>query len=131
MATKIEIEGYSHIAICVRDLDAARTFYGETLGLAELPRPDFGFPGAWYRVGALQLHLMSRADADPGDGLLRPHIALHVPTDRFHPTLDALRAAGVPVALDAMQRADDGCWQAFVTDPDGNLVELTDMGPLA
>ena len=28
------------------------------LGLREIPRPPFGFPGAWYQVGAGQLHLI-------------------------------------------------------------------------
>jgi catechol 2,3-dioxygenase-like lactoylglutathione lyase family enzyme len=54
------VAGYSHVAICVSDVETSRSFYTETLGLPEAPRPDFGFPGIWYQVGLLQLHLMER-----------------------------------------------------------------------
>ena len=27
------------------------------------------------------------------------------------------------------QRDNDGIWAAFCKDPDGNIIELTDMGP--
>jgi catechol 2,3-dioxygenase-like lactoylglutathione lyase family enzyme len=48
-----------HVSVCVSDLDRAKRFYGEVLGLPELLRPDLGFPGAWYRVGTNQeLHLI-------------------------------------------------------------------------
>ncbi len=38
--------------------DEARRFYGELLGLEEIERPDFGFPGAWYQAGPIQVHLI-------------------------------------------------------------------------
>lgn len=31
--------GLHHLAACVHDLEKAKTFYGELLGLKELPRP--------------------------------------------------------------------------------------------
>src|SRR5262249_60317416 len=78
--------GYSHVAISVTDLDAARDFYCDVLGFEVLPRPDFGFPGLWLRVGSLQLHLAvadERVSAGPGF----PHFALFLPTDQFHPPI--------------------------------------------
>ena len=38
---------------------AARTFYGEVLGLTELPKPEAlrGRGGLWFQAGPVQLHL--------------------------------------------------------------------------
>jgi catechol 2,3-dioxygenase-like lactoylglutathione lyase family enzyme len=125
------VSGYSHVAISVTDLDEARRFYCEVLGFEALPRPDFGFPGLWLRVGALQLHL---AVADepvlPGPGF--PHFALYVPTDEFDATIAAVRGAGVKMLGEPSSRVDFGTpvHAAFITDPSGNVIELTDVGPL-
>lgn len=52
------VVSYRHAGITVRDLARARRFYSDLLGLKEIPRPDLGFPGIWYGIGACQLHLM-------------------------------------------------------------------------
>ena len=49
--------GIHHVNILFDNIDAARAFYGETLGFDEIERPDFGFPGLWFQMGAQQLHL--------------------------------------------------------------------------
>lgn len=126
----VTIAGYSHVAISVTDLAAARRFYCDLLGFEELPRPDFGFPGLWLRVGDLQLHLGVVDEMKPSAGF--PHFALYVPTDEFDPTVAALRDAGVTFFGEPSSRDDFGTtvWQAFVTDPSGNVIELTNAGPL-
>ena len=43
-----------HVALHVEDVDASCRFYGEALMLESLPRPDFDFPGAWFRLGKTQ-----------------------------------------------------------------------------
>ena len=78
------------MAISVGDLDAARHFYCDLLGFEELPRPDFGIDGAWLRVGDLQLHLIVLDEPREGSA----HFALHVPTEAFAGTIEALKAAG-------------------------------------
>jgi extradiol dioxygenase family protein len=62
-----------------------------------------------------------------------PHFALHVPTDEWDETMAALHAAGVAFLSEPSTREDFGrpVRAAFVTDPAGNVVELTDVGPLA
>ena len=132
MALSDAISGYSHVNILVTDLDAAHDFYIEKLGLSVLPRPDFGgFAGAWYQIGSLQLHLSVVQEMPDLKGGF-PHIAFHIPADRFDKTVDALKSQGVPFGMDTMQREDFGVpvRAAFCTDPDGNVVELTDVGPL-
>jgi catechol 2,3-dioxygenase-like lactoylglutathione lyase family enzyme len=129
--TLIKVSGYSHVAIAVDDLAAARAFYCGVFGFEELPRPDFGFPGMWLGVGDLQLHFIETDELPtPGKGL--PHFALYVPTEHFAETMEALRAAGAPFLGEPSSRVDFGTttvWAAFVTDPAGNVIELTDVGP--
>lgn len=125
------IAGYSHVAVSVTDVEEASRFYCDVLGFEELPRPDFGFPGAWLRVGSLQLHLGQVDAMKPGAGF--PHFALHVPTEEFQATVDGLRAAGVTFLGEPSSRVDFGTttvWAAFITDPAGNVIELTDVGPI-
>lgn len=126
------IADYSHINILVTDLEAAHDFYIEKLGFSVLPRPDFGgFAGAWYRVGNLQLHLSVVAEMPDLKGGF-PHIAFYVPTERFDATVESLKGVGVPFLGDTMQREDFGVpvKATFCKDPDGNVIELTDVGPL-
>jgi catechol 2,3-dioxygenase-like lactoylglutathione lyase family enzyme len=128
-----DIRGYSHANIVVTDIDAAHDFYIEKLGFEVLPRPDFGgFEGAWYRVGDLQLHLSVVKEMPDLKGGF-PHLAVYVPRESFDATVEALKARGVPFVMDTMQREDFGVpvKAAFCTDPDGNVVELTDVGPLS
>ena len=126
------ISGYSHIAIVCTDLDAAKSFYCELLGFDELPRPDFGVPGMWLRVGNLQLHFLeSETMPIPGPGF--PHFALHIENDRWDETIALLKRNAVPFLSEPSERSDFGApvRAAFVLDPSGNVIELTDVGPLA
>ncbi len=127
---QVTIAGYSHVAVSVDDIESARAFYGGVLGFEELPRPDFGFPGMWMRVGQLQLHFIEVDDVSPpGKGL--PHFALHVPTESFHETVESLRSAEVSFLSQPSARLDFGreVWAAFLTDPSGNVIEITNVGP--
>ena len=115
-----------HAAVCVTDIARSKRFYAEVLGLREVPRPDFGFPGAWYEFGdGSQLHLIvhdtplalrGTTAIDTRDG----HLALRV--DSYEATLAHLKRQGV----DHIAQWDNKTpWaQIYVTDPDGNIVEL-------
>lgn len=126
------ISGFSHLAIVVTDLDAARTFYCGLLGFTELPRPDLGIAGMWLRVGDLQLHFIE-SDTMPIPGPGFPHFALHIPSDRWDEVIDELRSSGAPFLGEPTTRSDFGVEvrAAFLRDPSGNTVELTDVGPVA
>jgi len=129
-AGPIAVKGFSHVAISVTDLGAAREFYCGILGFEELPRPDLGVPGMWLGVGDLQLHFIETDEMPvPGKGF--PHYGLHVPTDTFDATIETLRAAGVPFLGQPSSRVDFGrtVLAAFVRDPAGNFIELTNVGP--
>jgi extradiol dioxygenase family protein len=123
------IVGYSHVAIGVGDLDEARAFYCGLLGLAELPRPEFGVPGLWLRAGGSMLHIVaisgSRSANTPAW-----HIALQVPTESFDEVILTMRAAGVAFRAEPNVRVDYGITvrAATVIDPWNNFIELTDLG---
>ena len=127
----VTVTGYSHIGVGTTNVEASRRFYCDLFGFEELPRPDFGFDGMWLRVGSLQLHFIA-ADELPAPGPGFAHFALHVPTDRFMETIESLREAGVEFFIEPRSRVDFGTtvWAAFVKDPSGNVVELTDVGPI-
>lgn len=119
------IETLHHVSVPVTDLDRAKRFYGEVLGLAELERPPFDFPGAWYALGDRQLHLIvhtsprslrGTTEIDSRDG----HFALRVRD--YDETLAHLQAHGVTVKDSPLNPTP---WaQLYVTDPDGNVIEL-------
>jgi len=120
----------SHVSITVTDITKARDFYTGLLGLEEIPRPAFDFPGIWYSLGGdLQLHIILN------DQLVRPaveretivarypHFALW--TDDADATAGKIGELGLP-CRDVVS-GPTGLRQIFVKDPDGNMVEF--LGP--
>jgi catechol 2,3-dioxygenase-like lactoylglutathione lyase family enzyme len=100
---------------------AAREFYGDLLGLTEIPKPESlrGRGGVWFALGAHQLHV----GIDPGFApARRAHPALRV-TDQpeLDRLADRLAAAGVPVSWD---QAIPGVRRFYAADPWGNRLEL-------
>ena len=59
----IDFKTIHHISLSVTDLEQSGHFYGAILGLEEINRPDFDFPGAWYKIGDQQLHLIVYQDS--------------------------------------------------------------------
>ena len=60
----MEIGFLHHVTLTVTDLDRSKEFYRDILGLKEIARPAFPFPGAWFEVGDAQhLHLIVHDDA--------------------------------------------------------------------
>lgn len=121
----IGIEDLHYVSLAVAELERAKRFYGEVLGLEEIERPAFPFPGAWYRIGGRQLHLIVRGGARTLRGTREPdsrdgHVALRVRS--YRAALERLRAQGVPLVEKPVNATP---WpQIFLTDPDGNVIEL-------
>ncbi|HEX4540174.1 MAG TPA: VOC family protein [Acidimicrobiales bacterium] len=112
--------GVHHVSIKVADTREAIRFYCDVLGLsARSDRPDLGFGGAWLDAGGQQVHLVEgELPQDQGQ-----HFALQV--DDLGAAIDELRSRGVSVS-DPIPIAS--AQQAFVNDPDGNLIELHQPG---
>ncbi|ALG89288.1 MULTISPECIES: VOC family protein [Actibacterium] len=97
---------------------AARSFYGELLGLAERAKPPVlaARGGAWFEAGPVRLHLGVEADFRPAT---KAHPALVV--DGLRALAARLGEAGFPVVWD-----DDlpGFRRFYTADPFGNRIEM-------
>ena len=113
------ITGTDFITIGTRDFDAARTFYGEVLGLTE--SKQWGeLPAIEFETGNLTIAVM-QSDAFGLEFSPNNHpIELHV--DDFEAAKSELSSRGVAFKGDTL---DSGvCWQAFFEDPDGNALAI-------
>jgi len=118
------VESIHHVGIAVADLVRSRQFYTTVLCLEEIPRPDFDFDGAWFRVGDQHIHLIvqRRTELSRDDGLRTrgDHIALRVRS--YRSTLEHLRSLGVPFEGRPHNKTP---WpQIYLADPDGHTIEL-------
>lgn len=128
--TPIRVRYIDHVTLVVKDLERSRRFYVDLLGMEEVARPGFRFPGLWFQAGPSQVHLIGEhAESGPG-GVRAAEGASISRTNHFaFEVADALAAAaflqerGVPPAAGPKQRPD-GPTQVYVQDPDGHLVEL-------
>jgi glyoxylase I family protein len=123
------VVGYHHVALPIRDVERAARFYGDVLGLTRVERPGFGIAGAWFEVGGAQLHLLVVDGTSPPNGRM-PHVALSVPRERLEALTSALADSEGTELSPLHSRTDGGTevWSAMYADPDGNVVELTDLG---
>lgn len=115
----IRVERLDHVTVHVTDVERAKRFYAEVLGLKEVPRPPtFTFPGAWYDAGSIFVHLVHRPQADPESAR---HFALWL--SDVHAAAKYFETQhGAPVKWDKTKIP--GVDRFFIRDPDGNLIEL-------
>jgi catechol 2,3-dioxygenase-like lactoylglutathione lyase family enzyme len=100
--------------------EQARSFYGEVLGLSELPKP---IPlrsrgGVWFALDGTQLHIGIEEGFSPAR---KAHPAIRFTEPELRAVAQRLAASGAPV------RWDDelpGVHRAFTEDPWGNRLEL-------
>lgn len=114
------IVGLDHVQIAMpRGEEAlARQFYGEFLGLAEIPKPEnlARRGGVWFALGDRQLHL---GVEEPFHPARKAHPAFRV--EDLDSLRDRIRAAG-------HQPVDDeplpGYRRFYLADPFGNRLEF-------
>ena len=116
------ITGLNHANISTAKLQQTIDFFVGVIGLKVGPRPDFTFAGAWLYAGAQPvLHLVERdAPRDPAGAI--DHISFTVADlDAATQRLDKLGIAyRVSITPSGFGR------QAFLTDPNGIKIELTE-----
>ena len=68
------IQSLHHLSFRVPDVDAAKAFYCDLLGFAEIERPNLGLPGAWLRGHGVEVHLLGvpREAGEAAGGELNP-----------------------------------------------------------
>ena len=119
----MRIIGLDHVQVAIPagGEERARAFYGEALGLEELPKPDVLAVrgGLWFACGAQQLHLGVERDFRPAR---KAHPALLV--EGLAELTRRLRDSGWDV-----RPGEDlpGLRRCFVDDPFGNRVELLEQ----
>jgi catechol 2,3-dioxygenase-like lactoylglutathione lyase family enzyme len=126
---------FHHTQLTVSDLDRSRAFYRDVLGLKELVRPKFPFPGAWFQLAnGQELHIVTVPEAPPRGlaamQIYEVHIALRVHSFRW--ALDHLRSHGYsedvaddhPLKMVVKTHPPTGYPQVYFLDPDWYLFEF-------
>lgn len=127
-----------HVSVVVTDLDRSIAFYRDVFGLRQLERPPFSSIGAWFACGGQQIHLIVNPDGtlrrsstiDTADG----HFAFR--TDDFEGCIRGLIARGFredapegdPLRLYLRLDGPAGFPQAYLLDPDRNVIEVNGVG---
>lgn len=99
---------------------AARHFFGDLLGLQELPKPAplRARGGCWFALGDRQLHIGVDPDFAPAG---KAHVALRVGAAELDDLAARLAAADFPVTWDTALPAERRFYSA---DPWGNRIEF-------
>lgn len=109
-----------HVNITVpRALEAeVLHFYRAILGLREIPKPEpqRARGGAWFQVGAAQVHISLEDHESPRS---RRHVCFLV--SDLQRARDAAVAAGLPIEEESVA---EGLSRFFIRDPAGNRLEI-------
>jgi glyoxylase I family protein len=129
----IEINTIHHVSLPVTDVERAKRFYREIIGLRELERPPFDFPGAWFQLGDDQLHLIVHDGSTlrGAKGLDSRDVHFAVRVSSFRAALKSLEAKGYREDADddlskmkVSPHAVAGFPQIYILDPDRNVIEI-------
>jgi catechol 2,3-dioxygenase-like lactoylglutathione lyase family enzyme len=118
------ITGVSHACFVVNDLDHSIEFYAEKLGLPvafEFKNDEGDVTGVYLHAGARSFIELFEGEPEqtPRTASFK-HICLEV--DDMDATVAELEDRGVEVRNKKL--GEDGAWQAWLKDPDGNDIEL-------
>ena len=119
----IRASGVSELVLEVADLVAAERFYADVLGFPVVERWTER-QAVWVMVGRqTRIGLWTpQVGIAGGRGGAHVHYAMHVEEADFQLTVERLTAHGLPVHV---QHFGEGYGDAaYVTDPDGNVVEF-------
>ena len=130
MPNPIKVQSLDHVTLVVKDLDRSRQFYVDGLGMREVPRPAFSFPGSWFQAGPTLIHLIGEhlGGSPAGNPLAEEFRTTR--SNHFAFLVDDVEAAyaraqelGMKIVSPPKARPD-GFVQVFLIDPDGFVVEL-------
>ena len=117
MPAHLQLSQLDHCSVIITDVDRSRRFYRDVLGLKEVNKPrTFDFVVLWFQLGDQQVHLLLKEKADS-----------------ISPRHFALRVRDVAAARTYFHERDvpiqettpiPGADRFFITDPDGNRIEI-------
>ena len=122
MTAPLPVSGVSELVLEVADLEAAERFYSEVLGLPVVERwPER--EAVWVMAGGrTRIGLWKPQRGLFGSrGGAHVHFALHIRDSDYDSAVERLRSLGQEVRETEFEGAGRA---AYVSDPDGNLVEL-------
>ena len=143
------LAGFSHVGVCVSDLERSLAFYRDTLGFREVRRldvsgdetetllglQDVDLQAVFLELDGITLELLhyvspgvrGAGEPRPMNALGLTHLSLRVPD--LEAALQKLDSAGVRILRTTrVQNPDLGAEAVFVADPDGTRVELVQRG---
>jgi catechol 2,3-dioxygenase len=117
------ITAISELVLEVSDLERARGFYRDVLGLEETFYGEGREDRCWYLIGdTARLGLWTpQVGLAGGRGGAHVHFALHLPRAELEQLLVRLEERGAEVEGPIQLGADRAI---YLTDPDGNVVEF-------
>jgi catechol 2,3-dioxygenase-like lactoylglutathione lyase family enzyme len=120
----IPVTGVNELVLEVVDLAAAERFYAEVLGLPVVERWE-DREAVWVMAGERTRIGLWRPQVGlaGGRGGVHVHYAMHVPLEAFDDAVKRLGDHGQLIEVHEFGGYDDSR-AAYVTDPDGNVVEL-------
>jgi catechol 2,3-dioxygenase-like lactoylglutathione lyase family enzyme len=126
-----------HVGLSVADLDAARDWYTRVLGFTEgysFEVPSAGLRGCFLAGAGFQIELLHRDGSAPTSvqhpaspdaaALSRGYGHIAVTTDDLDGLFARAVAGGAGVVWDIRPSPEPGVRFAWITDADGNLIEL-------
>ena len=112
-----------HVNVTVpRSLEeAAKHFYGDVMGLQEVPKPEASRArgGAWYQLGQMQLHLS--VEEPRGENCTSKRHVCYTVSDLAEAE-QRFRNASIEIVPDDMPTP--GWSRFYVRDPGGNRLEI-------
>ena len=122
----IEIQGYNHVGLYVKDLRESAKFYREIIGLKPVDVPDnLVAIRRWFQISTnQQLHLLlGRNEPVTNNDKNGGHFSLTIPKNSAEKIEAFLKEKNL---MYVRQKRFDGAYQIFITDPDGYVIELNE-----
>ena len=118
----LPVTGVSELVLEVVDLEAAERFYADLLGLPVVERWPHR-EAIWIMAGERTRIGLWRPQVGlaGGRGGVHVHFAMHIAEDDYDAAVARLRGRGQQVEE---MRFEGAGRSAYLTDPDGNVVEL-------
>jgi len=117
----MEVKGFSHVTIRVRDLETSLKFYVDLLGMKLRHR---GKRDVYLEWGNAWICLLERPELKPAEDRTFgvDHIAFYMEEPDFHRAIDLLMEHQVKIVRGPVVRG--GGWTVNFLDPDGTELEL-------
>ena len=117
-ARPFHVRGVDFILVSVSDIERARAFYGETLGLT----PAAEWPPYWYEfdAGSSTVALAKPPSEEPQPPYTGNGVSFAIAVSDARAAMEELKRKGVDVRKDVEE--GEVCSMGLIADPDGNLI---------